>query len=113
VPAVKLPAAKAPAAKIKKGDQVEVIAGKDRGKRGAVIRVDRQQDRVTIARVNLVWKHKKPSASGPGGRIERENPIAISNVMLLHKGERTRVGFRVTDGKKVRWSVRHDEVIDG
>ena len=102
------------AAKIKKGDQVEVIAGKDRGKRGAVVRVDRERERVTVERVNLVWKHQRPSQTSRGGRIERENPIAISNVMLLHKGERTRVGFREIDGgKKVRWSLRHDEAIDG
>jgi large subunit ribosomal protein L24 len=104
---------KQPAAKIKKGDQVVVITGKNRRARGAVLSVDRNKARVTVERVNVMVKHKKPSATGAGGRIERENPIAISNVMLLHKGEPTRVGFRVVDGKKVRWSVRHNEAIDG
>jgi len=101
------------AARIRKGDQVEVTAGKDRGRRGAVLDVDVAGERVTVERVNVVWKHQKPTATGRGGRMEKENPIHISNVALVHKGERTRVRFRSVGDKKVRWSVRHDEAIDG
>jgi len=99
------------AAKIRKGDTVEVITGKSRGQRGTVRSID--TDRVTVERVNMVWKHQKPSPKSPGGRLEQESPVDVSNVMLIHKGERTRVAFRVVNGKKVRWSKRHGEAIDG
>jgi large subunit ribosomal protein L24 len=101
------------AARIRKGDTVEVTAGKDRGRRGAVLSVDPEAERVVVERLNMAWKHQRPTGSGRGGRMEKENPLHISNVALVHKGERTRVRFRVVDGKKVRWSVRHDEAIDG
>ncbi len=101
-------------AKIKKGDVVEVIAGKNKGARGTVLRVDPGRGRVTVERVNLVKKHQKPTAAQrQGGIIEKEAPLQISNVAYVHKGERTRVGFRTIDGSKVRWSVKHDEAIDG
>src|SRR5262249_38486999 len=100
-------------ARIRKGDQVEVTAGKDRGRRGAVLSVDPGEGRVVVERLNMVWKHQKPTGTGRGGRLEKENPVHISNVALGHKGERTRGRRRVADGKKVRWSVKHDEAIDG
>jgi large subunit ribosomal protein L24 len=106
------------AARIRKGDQVIVIAGKDKhrekgGARGTVTAVDGVRDRVTVQGVNLVTRHQKPvQGQSRGGIIQKEAPIHISNVMLLHKGEPTRVGFRVVNGKKVRWSKRHDEAID-
>ncbi len=101
-------------AKIKKGDVVEVIAGKNKGARGTVLRVDPGRGRVPVERVNLVKKHQKPTAAQrQGGIIEKEAPLQISNLAYVHKGERTRVGFRTVDGKKVRWSVKHDEAIDG
>jgi large subunit ribosomal protein L24 len=102
------------AAKIKKGDTVEVLIGRDAGKRGTVLRVDPTAERLVVERVNLVKKHQKPNATTrSGGIIEREATLHVSNVALVHKGERTRVGFRVVDGKKVRWSKKHDEAIDG
>ena len=102
------------AAKIRKGDVVEVTTGKDRGKRGTVLRVDKTRDRVTVERVNIVKKHQKPNATvRQGGIIEKEAPLHVSNVALIHKGEKTRVGFKVVDGRKVRWSKKRDEAIDG
>ncbi len=101
-------------AKIKKGDMVEVVAGKNKGARGTVLRVDPGRGRVTVERVNLVKKHQKPTAAQrQGGIIEKEAPLQISNLAYVHKGERTRVGFRTVDGRKLRWSVKHDEAIDG
>ncbi len=95
--------------RIKKGDTVEVIAGKDKGVRGAVLRVIPKKDRVVVERVNVVKKHQKPVQAGRGqvqpGIIEFEAPIHLSNVMIVctQCSEKTRVGYRVTeDGKKVR-----------
>jgi len=102
------------AARIRKGDTVEVTAGRDRGKRGTVLRVHPVRDRVTIERINVVKKHQKPNATTrQGGIIEKEASIHVSNVALVHKGEKTRVAFRVVDGRKLRWSKKHDEAIDG
>jgi large subunit ribosomal protein L24 len=102
------------AAKIKKGDTVEVLTGKSKGQRGTVLRVHRATGRITVERVNVVKRHQKPTAQHrQGGIIEREAPIHMSNVALVHGGERTRVGIRVVDGEKVRWSKRQDEAIDG
>ncbi|MEX2204696.1 MAG: 50S ribosomal protein L24 [Myxococcota bacterium] len=101
-------------AKIKKGDMVEVTVGRDRGKRGTVLRVYPERERVTIERVNIVKKHQKPNATTrQGGIIEKEASVHVSNVALVHKGEKTRVSFRVVSGKKLRWSKKHDEAIDG
>ena len=102
------------ASKIRKGDTVEVIKGKNRGTRGAVLRVDHAGLRVVVERVNIAKCHQKPSAQNrQGGIVEVEKPIAISNIALVHRGEPTRVGFKIIDGQKVRWSRRHDEAIDG
>jgi large subunit ribosomal protein L24 len=101
-------------ARIKKGDTVEVIVGRDRGKRGSVLRIDVARERVFIERVNLVKKHQKPSSTvRSGGIIDKEASVHLSNVALVHKGETTRVRFREVEGKKLRWSVKHDEAIDG
>ncbi len=99
--------------KIKKGDEVRVIAGKDIHKEGKVIEVDSKNHKVMVEGVNVVTKHQKPSMSNQaGGRIEMEAPIDISNVMLLHKGEPTRVGFKMDGDKKVRFAKKTGEVID-
>ena len=82
--------------KIKRGDMVKVIAGKDKGKEGKVIRVDREKGRVIVEGINMVSKHTKPSAQNQqGGIINVEAPIDASNVMLLVDGKPVRVGFQV------------------
>ena len=102
------------AMRIHTGDTVEVLAGKNKGARGPVIRIDAEKRRVVVGQVNLVKKHQKPNAQNrQGGIIEKEAPLHLSNVALVHNGERTRVAFREVDGKKVRWSVKHNEAIDG
>ncbi len=99
--------------KIKKGDEVRVIAGKDIHKEGKVLEVNAKQNTVTVEGINVVTKHQKPSmANQAGGRIETEAPINISNVMLLHKGEPTRVGFKMDGDKKVRYAKKTGDVID-
>jgi len=101
------------AARIKKGDTVEVIAGKDRGRRGVVLGLDVDRGRVTVERVNVVKKHQKPTPTNRGGIIEREASVHLSNVMLVQGGERTRVGFRIAGGQKVRFGRKKGEAIDG
>ncbi|MCL2719427.1 MAG: 50S ribosomal protein L24 [Lachnospiraceae bacterium] len=99
--------------KIKKGDTVKVIAGKDNGKEGKVLEVDRKKGRVLVEGVSIITKHTKPSAANQnGGIIHREAPIDISNVMYVHKGKPTRVGFRFEKDKKVRFAKSTGDVID-
>ena len=102
--------------KIKKGDTVRVIAGdsaKGKGKDGKVISVDAKKGKVLVEGVNIIKKHEKPSAANAnGGIVEKEAPIDISNVMYVHKGEPTRIGFKVVDGKKVRVAKKTGDVID-
>ena len=99
--------------KIKKGDTVKVIAGKDNGKTGKVIRVDAKTSRVLVEGVNMVTKHTKPSAANQnGGIVHQEAPIHISNVMVVVDGKPVRVGFEVKDGKKVRVAKKVGTVID-
>ena len=99
--------------KIKKGDTVKVIAGKDKDKEGKVISVDRKNGRVLVEGVNMLTKHTKPSAANQeGGIIHQEGPIDASNVMYVHKGKATRVGFKMDGDKKVRYAKSTGEVID-
>ena len=99
--------------KIKKGDTVKVIAGKDKDKEGKVISGDRKNGRVRVEGVNMLTKHTKPSAANQeGGIIHQEGPIDASNVMYVHKGKATRVGFKVDGDKKVRYAKSTGEVID-
>ena len=99
--------------KIKKGDTVKVIAGKDKDKEGKVISVDRKNGRVLVEGVNMLTKHTKPSAANQeGGIIHQEGPIDASNVMYVHKGKATRVGFKEDGDKKVRYAKSTGEVID-
>ena len=99
--------------KIKKGDTVKVIAGKDNGKEGKVIAVDHKNSKVTVEGVNMITKHAKPSQANPnGGIIQKEASIDISNVMYVHKGKATRIGFKVEGDKKVRFAKSTGEVID-
>ncbi len=102
------------AARIRKGDTVEVLAGKNKGTRGTVLAIHSGGRKLTIENVNIVKRHTRPNATNrQGGIIEREAPIHVSNVALIHNGDRTRVGFRVVGDRKVRWSRKHDEAIDG
>ena len=99
--------------KIKKGDTVKVIAGKDKDKEGKVIAVDTKNHRVLVEGVNMVTKHTKPSAANQQGGIgETEAYIAVSNVMYLHKGQPTRIGFKMDGDKKVRFAKKTGDVID-
>ena len=99
--------------KIKKGDTVRVIAGGDVNNEGKVIAVDKKNNTVTVEGVNMVKRYVKPSmANQAGGIIEQEAPIDASNVMLLHNGQPTRVGFKMDGDKKVRFAKKTGEVID-
>ena len=101
------------AMKIKKGDTVKVIAGKDKGKEGKVLAVNVKDNTVIVEGINMITKHAKPSmANQQGGIINKEAPIDASNVMLIHNGKAVRVGFKVEDGKKVRVAKGSNEVID-
>ena len=97
--------------KIKKGDTVKVIAGKDKDKEGKVLSV--KDGKVIVEGINMITKHAKPSASNPeGGILHQEGPIDASNVMYVHKGKATRVGFKLDGDKKVRVAKSTGEVID-
>ena len=99
--------------KIKKGDMVKVIAVKDKDKEGKVIAVDKKDGRVLVEGVNMLTKHTKPSmANQNGGIVHQEGYIDASNVMLLHNGKATRVGFKMDGDKKVRFAKATGEVID-
>ncbi len=99
--------------KFKVGDEVVVIAGGNKTDKGTVIAVNKEKNTVTIKEVNMVKRHVKPSmANQAGGIIEQEAPIDASNVMLLHKGQPTRVGFKMDGDKKVRYAKKTGEVID-
>ena len=99
--------------KIKKGDMVKVIAGKDKDKEGKVIAVNHKKGTLLVEGVNMITKHEKPSmANQQGGIIHKEGPIDISNVMYLHKGKPTRVGFKLDGDKKVRIAKSTGDVID-
>ena len=103
------------AAKIRKGDTVHVLAGRDRGNQGEVLSVSPSENRAIVKGVNLVKRHPKPQGMGqPGGIQEKEATIHLSNLALLDpkSGRPTRVGFKVQDGKKVRVAKSSGEVID-
>ncbi len=99
--------------KIKSGDTVKVIAGDHKGSEGKVTKVLREKNKAIVEGVNMVSKHVKPNAQNPqGGIVKKEAPIQISNLSLLTaQGETTRVGYKVEDGKKVRYSKKSNEVI--
>ena len=89
--------------KIKKGDMVKVIAGRDKDKEGKVVAVNHKNNTVVVEGVNMLTKHTKPSAANQnGGIVKQEGPIDASNVMYLHKGEPVRIGYKMDGDKKVR-----------
>ncbi|MFS0820967.1 50S ribosomal protein L24 [Bacillus timonensis] len=100
---------------VKKGDKVQVISGKDKGKQGVILESFPKKDRVIVEGVNIVKKHSKPSQANPqGGIISQEAPIHVSNVMPLDpkSGTPTRVGYTEVNGKKVRVAKKSGEVLD-
>lgn len=102
--------------KIKKGDRVVVLAGKDKGKQGEVLKVLPKEQRAIVNGVNLMKRHQRQTASEEGGIISKEAPIHVSNLGLEDPkdGKPTRVGYKtLEDGRKVRFAKRSGEVIDG
>ncbi len=108
-------------AKIKTGDEVIVTGGKDRGKRGRVLRVDPRRDRLYVEGLNMIKRHQRPQqvagaqrAEQVGGVIEKEGPIHVSNVMVLDPkdGKPTRIGFELADGKRYRIARRSGTRLD-
>jgi len=103
------------ASKIRKGDQVVVLNGREKGKKGEVLRVLRKDGRVLVQGVNVVKRHARPQAGNPGGVIKKEASLTLSNVALVDPktGEATRVGFKfLDDGRKVRFAKKSGEVVD-
>ena len=103
------------AARIRKGDEVIVISGRDKGKKGSVLKVLTDQDRVLVSGVHMVKRHQRQTQTEQGGIVEKEASIHVSNVALLDPdgGDAPRVGFRsLEDGRKVRYAKRSGEVID-
>jgi large subunit ribosomal protein L24 len=103
--------------KIKRDDKVMVTAGKDKGKVGKVLSIDKKNDTVLVEKVNMVKRHTKgnPYAQQPGGIIEKEAPIHVSNVMVMDEAtaKPSRIGYKFTkDGKKVRYAKNSGEIID-
>ncbi len=100
------------AAKLKKGDRVIVLAGKDKGKQGEITRVMPQDGKAVVDGINIAIRHTKQSQTSQGGRVPQAMPIDLSNLALTDKdGKPTRVGFRMEDGKKVRFAKTTGDVI--
>src|SRR3982750_4434725 len=102
-------------ARIKKGDRVVVVSGRDKGRKGEVLRVMTKEDRALVSGVNLVKRHQKQTAKVQGGIVNKEAPLHLSNIAHVDPktGEPTRIGFRVLgDGRKVRFAKKSGEVID-
>jgi large subunit ribosomal protein L24 len=104
------------AAKIKKGDRVVLLTGKDKGKQGSVLRMLPKDERVVVEGLNMVQRHTRPTQADPQGGIKhKEAPLHVSNVALVDpkSGGPTKVGFRIEGGKKVRFAKKSGEVIHG
>ena len=100
--------------KIKKGDQVVVLSGDDKGKTGEVTKALPKEGRVVVQGVNLVKRHTKPSQKSAGGIVTKEAPIHVSNVALVNSdnSKGTKIGYKVVDGRKVRFARKSGDVID-
>ncbi len=103
------------AAKIKKGDKVVVLAGRDKGRSGEVLQVVPKEERALVRGVNMIKRHQRQSMNQEGGIISKEAPIHLSNLALADPkdGKASRVGFKILDGRKVRVAKRSGELIDG
>ena len=100
------------AAKLKKGDKVVVLAGKDKGKEGEIVSVDPQSGKAVVDGINMSIRHTRQSQTNQGGRIPKAMPVDLSNLSMIDaKGKATRVGFRMEDGKKVRFAKTTGDVI--
>ncbi|WP_112830277.1 50S ribosomal protein L24 [Rhizobium cremeum] len=100
--------------KIRKGDKVVVLTGKDKGRSGEVIQVMPKEDRAVVRGINVVKRHQRQTQNQEAGIISKEASIHLSNLAIADKdGKPTRVGFKVVDGKKVRVAKRSGDVIDG
>ena len=98
--------------KLKKGDQVVVLKGKDRGKEGAIMRVLPAENKVIVEGINVAKKHQKATrATMQAGIIDKDMPIDASNVAIVSRGKPSRIGYRIEDGKKVRIAVKTGEVL--
>ena len=102
------------AAKLKKGDKVVVIAGRDKGKEGEILKVLPTEGRAFVSGVNQVTRHVRQSAQSEGGRVRQEAAIQLSNLAMIDpkEGGPTRVGFKMVDGQKVRYAKKSGEVLD-
>ena len=100
--------------KIKKGDEVMVVSGSEKGKKGAVLEVQRQEQRVLVQGLNMVKRHTRPTQSSPGGIVQKEAPLHISNVAHIDPkdGKPSKVRYEIKDGAKVRVAKRSGEAID-
>lgn len=101
-----------PKMKIKKNDTVIVLSGDDKGKIGVVKQAMPKENKVIVEGVNLVKRHTKPSQTNPGGIVTKEAAINVSNVAIAEDGKATKVGYKVVDGKKVRFARKSGDVID-
>ena len=101
-----------PKLRIKKGDQVVILSGDDKGKTGEVLKAMPKENKVVVQGVNLVKRHTKPSQTNPGGIVTKEAPINASNVAFAKDGKATKVGYKNVDGKKVRVARKTGAVID-
>ena len=103
------------AAKLNKGDRVIVLAGRDKGKEGDILSVKPAEGRALVSGINMVTRHQRQTQTAQGGRLSKEAPIQLSNLALVDpkEGGPTRVGFRMEDGKKVRFAKKSGETING
>jgi len=98
--------------KIKTGDTVRVIAGEHKGEEGKIVKMLLEKSRAIVEGVNMVSKHKKPSATNPqGGIVKIEAPLHISNLMLVENNKTIKVGYKIEDGKKIRFSKKSNKSI--
>ncbi|MBQ9235762.1 MAG: 50S ribosomal protein L24 [Alphaproteobacteria bacterium] len=98
--------------KIKKGDQVVILSGDDKGKTGEVLKAMPKENKVIVQGVNLVKRHTKPSQTNPGGIVTKEAPLNVSKVAYAKDGKATKVGYKEVNGKKVRFARKTGDVID-
>ena len=103
------------AAKLKTGDRVIVLTGRDKGKEGDILSVNPTEGRAVVSGINMVTRHQRQTQNSQGGRFQVEAPIDVSNLAMVDPkdGGATRVGFRMEDGKKVRYAKKSGETIDG